>query len=122
MLVTLARSRVSVYLYIIVPKGFFPQQDTGRLEGSVQASQDISFAAMSEKMTQFVDIVHEGPGGEHCRGFAGGNTASNSGRMFITLKPMNERKVSGRSGNQPAAAEAGRGSRRDAVSCNQRKI
>ena len=56
LLITIATAALSVYLYIIVPKGFFPQQDTGRIQGSVQAAQDISFAAMKEKMTQFVNI------------------------------------------------------------------
>ncbi len=85
---------MSVYLYIIVPKGFFPQQDTGRISGAVQAAQDISFAAMKEKMTQFVSLVMKDPAVETIVGFAGGNTSANQGRMFITLKPLSERKVS----------------------------
>ncbi len=85
---------MSVYLYIVVPKGFFPQQDTGRLMGSVQAAQDISFGAMRAKMVQYVGIVMKDPAVENVMGFAGGNTAMNSGRMFITLKPLSERKVS----------------------------
>src|ERR1700676_2088115 len=56
-IVTIATACLSVYLYILVPKGFFPQQDTGRISGSVQAAQDISFSAMKGKMTQFVNIV-----------------------------------------------------------------
>src|SRR5437867_2003408 len=75
-------------------KGFFPQQDTGRIMGSVQASQDISFAAMKDKMTQFVVLVMKDPAVNTIVGFAGGNTSSNTGRMFITLKPLAERKVS----------------------------
>ena len=75
------------YLYTVVPSGFFPQQDTGRLNGSVQADQDISFAAMKEKMQQFVAIVMKDPNVQSIVGFAGGNTAKNQGRMFITLKP-----------------------------------
>ena len=94
LLITLATIAVSVYLYIIVPKGFFPQQDTGRLQGSVQAAQDISFDAMREKMTQFVNLVMQDPAVETIVGFAGGNTSSNQGRMFITLKPIEERKIS----------------------------
>ncbi len=94
LLITIATAALSVYLYIIVPKGFFPQQDTGRLSGSVQAAQDISFAAMKQKMTQFVTLVMKDPGVETIVGFAGGNTSANQGRMFITLKPLNERKIS----------------------------
>jgi multidrug efflux pump len=90
--VTIATACLSVYLYILVPKGFFPQQDTGRISGSVQASQDISFQAMRDKMTQFVNIVMEDPEVNTVVAFAGGNTASNNGRMFITLKP--KRKIS----------------------------
>jgi multidrug efflux pump len=89
--VTIATACLSVYLYILVPKGFFPQQDTGRISGSVQASQDISFQAMRDKMTQFVNMVMEDPAVNTVVAFAGGNTASNNGRMFITLKP--KRKI-----------------------------
>ncbi len=92
--ITVVTAALSVYLYIIVPKGFFPQQDTGRLTGSVQAAQDISFGAMRAKMVQYVDIVMKDPAVENVMGFAGGNTAMNQGRMFITLKPLNVRKVS----------------------------
>ncbi len=94
LLITIATAALSVYLYIIVPKGFFPQQDTGRISGAVQAAQDISFAAMKEKMTQFVSLVMKDPAVETIVGFAGGNTSANQGRMFITLKPLSERKVS----------------------------
>ncbi len=94
LLITIATAALSVYLYIIVPKGFFPQQDTGRLMGSVQAAQDISFASMKEKMTDFVNIVMKDPAVETIVGFAGGNTSANQGRMFITLKPLSERKIS----------------------------
>jgi multidrug efflux pump len=83
---------LTIYLYIIVPKGFFPQQDTGRVVGSVQAAQDISFPAMSQKMFQFVNIVMKDPDVQTIVGFAGGNTALNQGRMFITLKPLGVRK------------------------------
>jgi len=90
---TILTAALSVYLYIRVPKGFFPQQDTGRIMGSVQASQDISFDAMSGKMTRFVNIVMKDPAVENVMGFAGGNTAMNQGRIFITLKPLNVRKI-----------------------------
>jgi len=92
--VTIATACLSVYLYIQVPKGFFPQQDTGRVVGSVQGAQDISFEAMSGKMRQFVNIVMKDPAVNTIVGFAGGNTAYNQARMFITLKPLAERKIS----------------------------
>jgi multidrug efflux pump len=92
--VTLATAALSVYLYFIVPKGFFPQQDTGRLGGSVQAAQDISFEALRAKMQQYIDIVTEDKAVETAVGFAGGGGTSNTGRMFITLKPLQERKIS----------------------------
>jgi multidrug efflux pump len=92
--ITIATAALSVYLYIVVPKGFFPQQDTGRISGAVQAAQDISFASMEKKMKQFVDIVMKDPAVETIVGFAGGNTSANQGRMFITLKPLKERKIS----------------------------
>ena len=94
LLLTIATACLSVYLYVIVPKGFFPQQDTGRIMGSVQAAQDISFAAMKDKMNQFVNIVMHDPAVNTVVGFAGGNTTYNAGRMFITLKPLAERKMS----------------------------
>jgi multidrug efflux pump len=94
LLVTVGTACLSVYLYIIVPKGFFPQQDTGRLGGAIQAAQDISFPALRDKMVQFVNIVMKDPAVENVVTFGGGNGVSNTGRMFVTLKPLNERKVS----------------------------
>src|SRR5437667_4377011 len=92
--VTIATACLTVYLYIQVPKGVFLRQDTGRLTGSVQADQDISFTAMRQKMQQFVSIVMKDPNVQTIVGFAGGNTAKNQGRMFITLKPRGqERKI-----------------------------
>jgi multidrug efflux pump len=91
LVVTILVACLSVYLYIIVPKGFFPQQDTGRLQGSVQAAQDISFQSMRDKMQRFVGIVMKDPAVSTIVGFAGGNTASNQGRFFIMLKPLAER-------------------------------
>ncbi|HWZ46449.1 MAG TPA: multidrug efflux RND transporter permease subunit [Candidatus Saccharimonadales bacterium] len=91
--VTAATACLSIYLYIIVPKGFFPQQDTGRVSGGIQAAQDIAFPALRDKMTQFVGIVKSDPAVENVAGFAGGNGNANGGRMFLTLKPNNQRKV-----------------------------
>ncbi|HKS72698.1 MAG TPA: multidrug efflux RND transporter permease subunit [Terriglobales bacterium] len=91
--ITILTAALSVYLYIQVPKGFFPQQDTGRMVGSVQAAQDISFEAMRAKMVQYVGIVMKDPAVENVMGFAGGNTAMNQGRFFFTLKPLSQRKI-----------------------------
>jgi multidrug efflux pump len=91
LVVTILVACLSVYLYIIVPKGFFPQQDTGRIMGSVQAAQDISFQAMRDKMERYVSIVMKDPAVSSVVGFAGGNTISNQGRFFIMLKPLAER-------------------------------
>jgi len=92
---TLATMAFSVYLYTIVPKGFFPQQDTGRMFGNIQAAQDISFQAMRHKLTEIVDIVKSDPAVDTVTGFSGGGSGnSNTGRMFIGLKPLHERQLS----------------------------
>jgi multidrug efflux pump len=94
LVITIATACLSVYLFQEVPKGFFPQQDTGRIQGAVQAAQDISFDAMSRKMRRYVDIGMNDPNISNMIGFCGGTTAMNQGRMFITLKPLGERKLS----------------------------
>jgi multidrug efflux pump subunit AcrB len=91
--VTIGTLCLTILLFIIIPKGFFPQQDTGQLGGSIQASQDISFDAMRIKQKQFSDIVMSDPSVDSVIAFVGGNAAINSGRMFITLKPLSERKL-----------------------------
>ncbi|MES2356099.1 MAG: multidrug efflux RND transporter permease subunit [Pseudomonadota bacterium] len=93
MIILLATVCLNVYLYIIVPKGFFPQQDTGRLIGNIQADQSISFQAMRQKLANFVDIVRQDPAVENVTGFTGGGQR-NRGMMFVTLKPLSERKIS----------------------------
>jgi multidrug efflux pump len=89
--VTILVACLSVYLYAKVPKGFFPQQDAGRLSGQVQAAQDISFQAMSGKMEQFLNIVMQDPAVDTTVGFAGGGGATNQGRFFVMLKPLDQR-------------------------------
>ena len=76
-------------LYWFIPKGFFPQQDTGRITGSIQAAQDISFGGLEKLMTQYVAIVQADPAVENVTAFVGGG---NTGRMFAALKPNNQRK------------------------------
>jgi multidrug efflux pump len=92
---TIATVCLNIYLFVVIPKGFFPQQDTGQLSGSIQAAQDISFDAMKVKQQQFSDIVMADPAVESVGAFAGGSGATvNTGRMFIALKPIAQRKVS----------------------------
>jgi len=85
---------LNVYLIEIVPKGFFPQQDTGRLAGGIQGEQTASFQAMRGKVKEFVDIVKADPAVDSAIAFTGGQGALNTGRMFVSLKPLDERKVS----------------------------
>ena len=98
LLIALATVGVNVYLFLIAPKGFFPQQDTGRLTGSIQAAQDISFQSMQQKLTQVVDIIKRDPAVEDVMGFTGGGggggATTNTARMFISLKPLGERGLS----------------------------
>jgi len=94
MLVTLITVCINVYLYVIVPKGFFPEQDNGRLMGAVQADQGTSFQSMHEKLAQFVSIVRSDPAVDTVVAFTGGNQGStNAARMFMALKPIDERKL-----------------------------
>jgi multidrug efflux pump len=82
----------NVELYRIIPKGFFPQQDTGRINGSIQADQSISFQLMRQKLEQFVDIIRKDPAVETVVGFTG-TGQTNGGFMFLSLKPLGERKI-----------------------------
>jgi multidrug efflux pump len=82
---------VNVYLYVIVPKGFFPEEDTGRLSGGIQGAQDVSFQAIEKKLNEFVDILQQDPAVDTAVGFTGGQGTTNTGRVFVALKPMEER-------------------------------
>jgi multidrug efflux pump len=93
MLLLLCTIGLNIYLYIIVPKGFFPVQDTGRLSGIIQADQSISSEAMKQKLTDFVNIMRQDDEIETVIGFTGGQRGMNSGIMFATLKPLEERKL-----------------------------
>jgi multidrug efflux pump len=93
MIVLLATICLNVYLYIEIPKGFFPQQDTGRLIGGVQADQNISFQAMRGKLENFMAIIQSDPAVENVTGWTG-SWQRNSANMFISLKPLAERKIS----------------------------
>jgi multidrug efflux pump len=91
--VLLTTIALNVYLYIYVPKGFFPQQDNGRMMGAIQADQDTSFQAMDRILRQMSDIVVADPAVDTMEGFTGGGQM-NAARMFISLKPPEERKIS----------------------------
>jgi multidrug efflux pump len=92
MLILAATVALNVYLYVEIPKGFFPQQDTGRLIGFIQADQGISFQAMQQKLQNFVDIVRTEPEVDSVVAFTGGGQR-NSGAMFVGLKSRNERTL-----------------------------
>src|SRR5215468_11167785 len=95
LLVTLATIGLTVYLYIVIPKGFFPQQDTGGLVGAIQADQSSSFQEMQQILRQFVTVVGSDQAVQNVVGFVGGNAGPvNTGRMFVALKPLEERQIS----------------------------
>jgi multidrug efflux pump subunit AcrB len=95
LLFTLATFVATVLLYIVVPKGFFPQQDTGLMIGVSEASQDISYAAMEKKQKALAEIVSGDPAVENVASVisSGGGSTVNNGRLFISLKPLSQRKV-----------------------------
>ena len=93
MMILAAVLGLNFYLYSIVPKGFFPQQDTGRIIGIIQADQSISFQLMQQKLARFVSIIKKDPAVDTVVGFTGGGP-TNSGFMFMSLVPHNERSIS----------------------------
>ena len=97
LLVAAATLVLTIVLYIIIPKGFFPTQDTGEIQGISQAPATISFASMEQKQQQLARIVLQDPAVESLSSFIGAdgtNTTLNSGRMSINLKPLNARDLS----------------------------
>ena len=99
LLILLATIGLNVYLFKTVPKGFFPQQDTGRMGGQILADQDSSFQSMDKTLLQMVNIVAADPAVDTVNGFTGGGgggggaSTLNQGRMFVSLKPLAERKI-----------------------------
>jgi multidrug efflux pump len=96
LLVLLVTVGLNIVLYVIVPKGFFPQQDTGRMMGGLQADQSISFQAMQGKLAQLMDIVQHDPAVQDVVGFTGaggggGGGQTNTGQVFVSLKPLSQR-------------------------------
>ena len=97
LLVALATLVLTIVLYILIPKGFFPTQDTGEIQGISQAPATISFAAMAQKQQQLATVILKDPAVESLSSFIGAdgtNTTLNSGRFSINLKPIDERKLS----------------------------
>jgi multidrug efflux pump len=96
LLVLLATVAVTIYLYVFIPKGFFPQQDTGRLTGSILADQDTSSQTMQGLLARFARATRSDPAVENVIAFTGGGGGGtvNTGRMFMTLKPLEQRKLS----------------------------
>lgn len=94
LLLLLGTIGLNIYLYMIVPKGFFPTQDTGRLVGTIQADQSISSRAMRQKLANFVDIIHKDPDVANVVGFSGGQRLANTGLTFTLLKPPKQRTAS----------------------------
>jgi hydrophobe/amphiphile efflux-1 (HAE1) family protein len=95
MTITVLTFVLNVYLYILVPKGFFPEQDTGRIGGQIQGQQDVSFPDLKEKVLNLASIVGKDRGIEDVVAFAGGRGNVNSGFMFMALKPEAERQKNG---------------------------
>jgi multidrug efflux pump len=95
MLILVGVLALNVYLFAVVPKGFFPEQDTGRLIGGIQADQSISFQLMQKKLRQFISIIQHDPAVETVVGFVGGlgGRSTNTGFVFVTLKPLSERHL-----------------------------
>ena len=100
LILTLLTLALNIGLFIYIPKGFFPEQDIGRLTGFIRASQDISFQAMREKLKEVVDVIRTDPDVTDVVGFSGGpgggGSTTNTARMFISLKPFEERQATAR--------------------------
>ena len=90
---TIFTAALSVYMFKAVNKGFFPQQDTGRLNGYIQGDQDTSFAEMSKKMRAFAKIVMADPAVDTVSSFTGGGNGTSTARMFVQLKPHDQRRL-----------------------------
>jgi multidrug efflux pump len=116
MLILAVTIGLNVLLYVKIPKGFFPQQDVGRLNGNIQADQSISFQAMQTKLRDFVDIVRQDKDVVNVVAFTGGGGfggGRNTGSMFVTLRPLGIRKstadeviarIRAATANEPGAA------------------
>jgi multidrug efflux pump len=93
LIVLLLTVAMNVYLFMIVPKGFFPQQDNGTIFGGIQGAQDASFPAMQTAAASIVNLVKDDPAVAIVTAFTGGGGAANSGFIYMALKPLEERKI-----------------------------
>jgi multidrug efflux pump len=100
LVLTLLTVVMNILLFIYIPKGFFPEQDIGRLTGTIQASQDISFQAMRQKLKEVVNVIKTDPDVTDVLGFSGGpgggGSTTNTARLFISLKPFDKREATAR--------------------------
>ena len=113
---------LSVYLFTIIPKGFFPQQDNGFLTAVSEASQDISFEAMKKHQEELSAIVQADPAVDSIAMFiGGGGTALNSGRMYVTLKPHEERDVNAQTRSSRGCGRSSRRSKARSSTCRPRR-
>jgi multidrug efflux pump len=96
LVIAIATLCLNIYLFVIVPKGFFPQQDAGRLNGNFMGDQSTSFQAMQQKIQRLAKVVEADPAVEAVQAFSGGGGGTNTttGRCFITLKPLGQRGAS----------------------------
>ncbi len=94
LIIFVATLGLNVWQLLIIPKGFFPQQDTGIISGGMQGQQDASFALMYKALKQSVNVVKSDSGVQNVMGFTGGGGATNAANEFIALKPLNERTQS----------------------------
>ena len=93
LMILLLTIAVNIFLFAVVPKGFFPQQDNGTIMGGVQGAQDASFPAMQSSTARFVNIIKDDPAVQNVVAFTGGGGAANGGFVFLALKPLAERKL-----------------------------
>lgn len=93
LMILLLTIAVNIILFVVVPKGFFPQQDNGTIMGGVQGAQDASFPAMQSSTARFVNIIKDDPAVQNVVAFTGGGGAANGGFVFLALKPLAERKL-----------------------------
>ena len=121
LLVALATLALTVFLYIDIPKGFFPTQDTGEIEAVSEAAQTISYTAMTEKQRALADVILENDAVENVESFVGvdqNNSTPNTGRVFITLKPLETRGAASRP-SSPSCASPSRRCPASASTCSR---
>ena len=102
LVVLLLTIALNVVLIIKIPKGFFPQQDTGALVGGIQGPQDASFPVMEASARAIVNTVKSDPAVQNVICYTGGNGSSNGGFVYVALKPLEERKIGAPRNHQPA--------------------